>query len=107
MIRRPPRSTLFPYTTLFRSMLDGQVVPLEFDGVRAGNESRGHRLLSDKAISIASGKAYVEAMRGAKVLGRADREHQIRKSLDAVTRTVPGARWREDKALLETVINLT
>src|SRR3712207_8663315 len=24
MIRRPPRSTLFPYTTLFRSQLDGQ-----------------------------------------------------------------------------------
>src|SRR3712207_8225114 len=23
MIRRPPRSTLFPYTTLFRSTLDG------------------------------------------------------------------------------------
>src|SRR3712207_7926874 len=23
MIRRPPRSTLFPYTTLFRSYLDG------------------------------------------------------------------------------------
>src|SRR2546422_851454 len=26
MIRRPPRSTLFPYTTLFRSRPDGQVV---------------------------------------------------------------------------------
>src|SRR3712207_8517322 len=25
MIRRPPRSTLFPYTTLFRSDLDGSV----------------------------------------------------------------------------------
>src|SRR3712207_8893094 len=24
MIRRPPRSTLFPYTTLFRSMYDGR-----------------------------------------------------------------------------------
>src|SRR2546430_12687095 len=24
MIRRPPRSTLFPYTTLFRSVSDGQ-----------------------------------------------------------------------------------
>src|SRR2546426_8466466 len=24
MIRRPPRSTLFPYTTLFRSLLDGR-----------------------------------------------------------------------------------
>src|SRR5258708_19491218 len=23
MIRRPPRSTLFPYTTLFRSLVDG------------------------------------------------------------------------------------
>src|SRR3712207_7265526 len=37
MIRRPPRSTLFPYTTLFRSheqggdegVLDGAVVPVE------------------------------------------------------------------------------
>src|SRR2546422_3337187 len=26
MIRRPPRSTLFPYTTLFRSMLDETIV---------------------------------------------------------------------------------
>src|SRR5258708_14882450 len=31
MIRRPPRSTLFPYTTLFRSYLradSGEIVPL-------------------------------------------------------------------------------
>src|SRR3712207_9562778 len=29
MIRRPPRSTLFPYTTLFRSVIGGmQVIPL-------------------------------------------------------------------------------
>src|SRR2546430_11130014 len=27
MIRRPPRSTLFPYTTLFRSLLAGLVFP--------------------------------------------------------------------------------
>src|SRR2546426_238132 len=27
MIRRPPRSTLFPYTTLFRSVLAGVAVP--------------------------------------------------------------------------------
>src|SRR5438034_7683386 len=25
MIRRPPRSTLFPYTTLFRSLVDGEL----------------------------------------------------------------------------------
>src|SRR2546430_3141967 len=28
MIRRPPRSTLFPYTTLFRSILGALIVPL-------------------------------------------------------------------------------
>src|SRR2546430_5589072 len=33
MIRRPPRSTLFPYTTLFRSVefREGRVVLLQFD----------------------------------------------------------------------------
>src|SRR5258708_24436862 len=36
MIRRPPRSTLFPYTTLFRSHLQEAVVGalLHFDQVR-------------------------------------------------------------------------
>src|SRR6202051_1501591 len=28
MIRRPPRSTLFPYTTLFRSRLESESVPV-------------------------------------------------------------------------------
>src|SRR3712207_7220147 len=31
MIRRPPRSTLFPYTTLFRSVLNVLVSELEVD----------------------------------------------------------------------------
>src|SRR5690349_24242266 len=29
MIRRPPRSTLFPYTTLFRSLLATLIVPAQ------------------------------------------------------------------------------
>src|SRR3712207_9156802 len=33
MIRRPPRSTLFPYTTLFRSI----VIPIELDAVAGEN----------------------------------------------------------------------
>ena len=28
MIRRPPRSTLFPYTTLFRSNIEGEIVSI-------------------------------------------------------------------------------
>src|SRR5258708_8836985 len=34
MIRRPPRSTLFPYTTLFRSRV---ILPLSIPGVAAGS----------------------------------------------------------------------
>jgi len=90
------------------AMLDDQVVPLEFDGIRAGNQSRGHRILAKADVRIPqAGTDYVEALRSAKVLGRAEREHQIRKALDAAARTIHGARWREDKGLLDTVVNLT
>src|SRR2546422_7424003 len=33
MIRRPPRSTLFPYTTLFRSRIEIDSLPQEIDEV--------------------------------------------------------------------------
>jgi len=90
------------------AMLDGEIIPLEFDGIRAGNGSRGHRILTHGAVTIPrAGAAYFESLRAAKVLGRGEREHQIRKALDAATRTIPGARWREDKALLDTVVHLT
>ena len=90
------------------AMLDGETIPLEFDGILAGKRSRGHRILTNGEVLIPrAGSAYVDALRAAKVLGRAEREHQIRKALDAATRTVPGTRWREDKALLDTVVNLT
>src|SRR2546422_5719755 len=32
MIRRPPRSTLFPYTTLFRSQPDPPALPAQVEG---------------------------------------------------------------------------
>ena len=90
------------------AMLDGESIPFEFEGVSAGTVSRGHRILSDAAVTIPrAGSAYVDSLRAAKVLGRGEREHQIRKALDAATRTISGAHWREDKALLDTVINLT
>ena len=105
--RKPNQRFVRPVRWLV-AMIDDQVVPLEFDGIRAGNHSRGHRILSSGDVQIPrAGSAYLDALRSAKVLGRADREHQIRKALDAATRTIPGARWREDAALLDTVVNLT
>jgi glycyl-tRNA synthetase beta chain len=90
------------------AMLDGEIIPLEFAGIKAGNQSRGHRILGPAQVLIASPAKYVETMQGAHVTAvSADREYKIRKALDAATRTVPDARWREDADLLRTVVNLT
>jgi glycyl-tRNA synthetase beta chain len=91
------------------AMLDDETVPLEFGGIQAGSTSRGHRILSDGDLMIprASSTAYIDALRAAKVLGRSEREQQIRKALDAAARSIAGARWREDKLLLANVVNLT
>src|SRR3712207_7060933 len=45
MIRRPPRSTLFPYTTLFRSTTPraGQVLPTTARGRTGGRSPRTRR----------------------------------------------------------------
>ena len=105
--RQPSERFVRPVRWLV-AMLDAEVIPLEFDGVCAGKQSRGHRILADGSVSIPrAGAAYVESLERAKVLGREQREAQIRKTLDTVTRTIPGARWREDKSLLDTVVNLT
>ena len=90
------------------AMLDDEVLLLEVFGIKAGNQSRGHRILADREVAIPhAGEPYVSALRDAKVLSRGEREQQIRKGLDDATRAIPGARWREDKNLLDTVVNLT
>ncbi|MGC2744745.1 MAG: glycine--tRNA ligase subunit beta [Candidatus Angelobacter sp.] len=90
------------------ALLDGEVIPLEFAGIKAGNQSRGHRILGPSQVAIASPSRYAETMQGAHVtVLSGDREYKIRKALDAATRTVSGARWREDAELLKTVVNLT
>ena len=90
------------------SLLDGEVVPVEFAGIRAGHTSEGHRILSTGAIEIGKPSDYADKLAKEAVLpSSAAREEHIRKALDAATRTIPGARWREDKPLLDTVVNLT
>ncbi len=91
------------------ALFDAAVVPLEIAGITAGNSSRGHRVLhGDASVQIPSANAYREALRAGKVIvDVSERRHIIRKALDAQTRTVPGARWREDEPLVETVVHLT
>jgi glycyl-tRNA synthetase beta chain len=89
------------------ALLDENAIPMELFGMPAQAGTRGHRILGGSA-TIPRASAYQETLRELKVIvSRSEREQRIRKALDAATRTIPGARWREDAELLDTVVNLT
>src|SRR2546422_7029784 len=50
MIRRPPRSTLFPYTTLFRSLIDSLLAT----SVSRDSAFRGYVLPNQAAVMLAA-----------------------------------------------------
>jgi glycyl-tRNA synthetase beta chain len=94
------------------ALLGSSIVPVSFGGYEAGAVTYGHRVLfGDEAISLKGPGllvAYEEAMRKGFVVADVEvRRQKIRKEMDAVARTVPGLRWREDHELVETVTQLT
>src|SRR5256885_8127799 len=81
MIRRPPRSTLFPYTTLFRSLdLLGQRVGHDIEVLRLEPEHQvAHAAAHEKRLETALAQAVQHAQRvgrdagaGNRVLGARD-----------------------------------
>src|SRR5438876_3701516 len=61
MLRRPPRSTLFPYTTLFRSIGDGRVANDAPDLVAKELRGRVVGLLVGQQIGVGRGEAETAA----------------------------------------------
>src|SRR3989454_8425541 len=104
MIRRPPRSTLFPYTTLFRSLPpNGHLTPndrTELRGVRQ-LQTRGRRRRGHVAV-ILDGRP---ARRGS--LLRLDQDHAVRRAA-AVDREEGsrGGRSEEHTSELQSPCNL-
>ena len=85
MVRRPPRSTLFPYTTLFRSLL----VLAHIDGparVLIGVDDGGHRIAGLFVVGGGTGEAHRVAIHRALKPG----EDEV--SVGSVSRAVPGER---------------
>src|SRR5260370_27163851 len=83
MIRRPPRSTLFPYTTLFRSRADSRAAPSEcWQQIvfpygcgtkmvleRFGGDGTHHRSSIDQCDEV---KLEIVAVIGRQVVGKLD-----------------------------------
>src|SRR3712207_7659433 len=70
MIRRPPRSTLFPYTTLFRSVLQPdlrrappQLGRIGGGGAAVGRPHRGRRQPGVESLLRHGARRYRRAMR--------------------------------------------
>src|SRR2546421_1852618 len=61
MIRRPPRSTLFPYTTLFRSLLMIATVGLVFGFRSSTNLAAAYGMAVTTTMVITTMLAYVVA----------------------------------------------
>src|SRR5437016_10483010 len=78
MIRRPPRSTLFPYTTLFRSQ-----IYLEADLFNAGIRPAINVGIS---VSRVGGNAQIKAMR--QVAGSPTRSEEHTSELQSLTNLV-------------------
>ena len=91
------------------ALLGSKPVNVSFGGYEAGDVTYGHRVLfGEKPIKLKSPGEYEQALEKSFVVADVEvRRQRIRKALDKVTRTIPGLRWREDEALVETVTQLT
>src|SRR3712207_7320762 len=74
MIRRPPRSTLFPYTTLFRSLDDGDGGPVELGDQLKGRVGVGDVVVAQRLALDVPGGRHPRAVRAGAVEGGADRK---------------------------------
>src|SRR3712207_9025107 len=77
MIRRPPRSTLFPYTTLFRSLRDERHrCNQQNDESCAAHESKLMHTLSSSIVGVADNRNAAAAKHRIVTVGRITRSEE-------------------------------
>src|SRR2546422_8073646 len=93
MIRRPPRSTLFPYTTLFRSCADDRA-----DGDARGG--RGGRQLRDDGDGDRSEEHTSELQSRLHLVCRLLLEKKKKERRSALAQVLTNDEWRRRSARL-------
>ena len=83
-----------------------EVVPLEIDGLKAGDTTRGHRFMAPEPFSVAGSEDYEAKLRQSKVILRAEQRADHIWN-DATNQAfAQGAEMVEDRALLAEVAGL-
>src|SRR3989442_8022194 len=104
MIRRPPRSTLFPYTTLFRSVAGHRLRPEpKHGGATRRPYQRAHRLAArgeglDDVTADEATRARDEHAHAGAAIGKAKGRSTTRASRPAARTTEPGSTSRRISA---------
>lgn len=88
------------------ALFKGEVLPLEYFGLRAGNQTRGHRVHGPGPITIKRGEDYEGQLEQACVIADYDRRKQlIREQIEALG-AAQGAQTHIEEDLLEEVAAL-
>ncbi|RWR32647.1 glycine--tRNA ligase subunit beta [Sinirhodobacter populi] len=91
---------------LLTSEAGAEVVPLDIDGIRAGNTTRGHRFMAPDEFSVTSFEDYAAKLKSAKVvLDSAEREEIIWNEAKTLA-FARGLEVVEDRGLLTEVAGL-
>ena len=83
------------------ALIDGEIVPLSFDGLVSGRETMGHRFMGGGApVTITSAATYVEDLRAAHVIVHQSERCQIIRDGAAAAAASAGLTLVEDEALV-------
>jgi glycyl-tRNA synthetase beta chain len=83
-----------------------EVVRFDIDGIKSGNATRGHRVMSSGEISVKRLEDYVAKLESAKVVLDADRRKEIILADAKNVALAQGLELVEDEALLEEIAGL-
>lgn len=89
------------------ALFGGEVVPFEIAGIASGNVTRGHRFHAPAEIVLTGADAYVEQLRGAKVLVDQDERAAIIRERASALAAEAGLELVEDEGLVAENAGLT
>ncbi len=87
-------------------LFDGEVVPVSFGPVTAGDETEGHRFMAPEPFKVAGFEVYAKRLREAKVVLDQDERRAFIKAEAERLAAAEGLRLRDDEGLLAEVAGL-